>query len=151
MTPEERYARNRLTDHPGGGEQLTKQAFKEETDINFIVNTYKGQPNLGVEPRQWIDGDITASVDLLEAYETVRLAEEGFFGLPAAVRAAAGNNPARLLEMLADPVARKALADAGLPLAEGPGPGVPDPKTPGVVGGNPPPGNAESVPGPGVS
>ncbi|WNK14757.1 MAG: internal scaffolding protein [Microvirus sp.] len=125
MTPEERFKRARLYDSPGGGELLTKQSEKDAADINLIVKTYGRTGAFAnvnpIEPRYQ---DNTGVVDLVDAYQLVREAQDQFDSLPAEVRALADNNPIRFAEMLTDEGAVAALKAVGLPIKEKPAPTV---------------------------
>jgi len=119
MTTEERYIHNRKTDHPGGGEMLTKQADKDSADINIIVRTYGTSNQFGnVNPNSPLYQDNTQVVDLIEATNLVNAAREEFMNLPAEVRALANNDPIQFLEMVHQEDTRKALIERGLPIEE---------------------------------
>lgn len=117
MTLEEKYAYNRTTDHPGGGEMLTKQADKDAADINIIVRTY-GTSNqfANVNPNSPMYQDNTTVPDLIEATNLVNAAREEFMNFPAEVRALANNDPIQFLQMLHQEDTRKALIERGLPI-----------------------------------
>lgn len=92
--------RNPMTDW---GPSRTKQADREEADINSIVAKYNRTgvaPGMKHLPEY---GDDTASKTLHESMTIVREAEAAFASLPAEVRDAVGNDPANLLDLVADP------------------------------------------------
>lgn len=101
------------------GELMTKQAFKEQCDINFIV---KQHASTGVwshlNPVAPTYGDNTGAEDLQGSIQAVRDAQAEFDALPATVRALAGNNPVQLLEMLGDEDAFAELVAVGLPVED---------------------------------
>lgn len=69
-------------------ESLTRQEFKDEADLNFLLQRY------GILPpslRQPVYGDFNTDMDLVRAYETVREAETVFNGLPPQMRQAFGS------------------------------------------------------------
>lgn len=94
----------------------TKQAFKDETDINRIVKRHvEGYPP-PLETRQPMYGDFSQHTSLLQATQAVEAAEEEFMTLPAAVRQAARNDPVEFLNMMASEDGAQKLVDAGLPV-----------------------------------
>lgn len=101
--------------HPGGGKIITKQAMARDTDIKVIIDRYRKTGTLPyVPPRPPMYGDFSGAQNLHAAMNLVRSAEANFMRLPASVRAAARNNPAIYLEMMADEGGRAALEAAGL-------------------------------------
>lgn len=96
------------------GESLTKQAFKEESDINNVVNRFvqtgdlptlnDAEPNYGYAP----------SYDFREAMEVVQNMQENFEEIPAEIRAKFGHNPAKFLEFVENPENTSKLAAMGL-------------------------------------
>jgi len=120
--------RRRVTVDPGTRSR-TKQANRNETNINLMVNRYKKTGMFqNINPREPKYGDFSEAVTLEEAFQRVKEAERSFMALPAQVRALAQNDPVVLLEMLADEGATAALVKAGLPILTPPkegGTGVP--------------------------
>jgi len=103
--------------HPGGGKMMTKQHMKRDTDIKVIIDRYRQTGALPYVPdKPPMYGDFSKSLTLHEAMELTRNATAEFMKLPAAIRAAARNNPAVYLEMVADTQGREALMKAGLKL-----------------------------------
>lgn len=96
------------------GESLTKQAFKDECDINVIMRRYERSGVLPVnmrgEPR-YVD---CTSIDYLESMRVVADARSAFESLPARVRARFEHDPARLMEFLADERNREEARELGL-------------------------------------
>lgn len=86
------------------GHGRTKQAFRDECDINQILlrwNATGQMPNINLaQPRY---GDFTTSADYMDACNAVIDAEHAFSKLPARTRARMGHSPAKLLDFLADP------------------------------------------------
>lgn len=78
---------------------LTKQEFKDESDINKIVERAKR----GIEPRlnpiQAQYGDVSNLPSFEEAFEIVQNAQEAFMDLPARLRKLIDNDPRRLPEL----------------------------------------------------
>lgn len=97
------------------GESMTKQAFAEETDINWIMRNYTARGVLeSFNARPGRFGDFTGADDYLDAMVKVKEAEALFASLPAKVRDAVGNDPARLLAMAFDPAREDELRELGL-------------------------------------
>lgn len=130
----------RVGDTVPEGESLTKQAFKDECDINRIVRRFiktgqipRGRPGAAF-------GDFTGVGDFQAMQNKVLAARVAFMQLPAAVRARFGNDPAQLIEFLGDKANQAEAVRLGL--AEKPEV-VPDvPKVEKSA-----PGGSESVPG----
>lgn len=86
------------------GPGRTKQAMKDECDVNLIVARYvrdglvthlaKGQPRYL---------DVSEVGDYRSAIEQVRAVEDFFDALPAKVRAYFQNDPAAFLDTMSDP------------------------------------------------
>lgn len=86
------------------GHSLTKQAFREECDINSIMrrferdgilahyNTYRGEY-----------GDFTDCPEYHEAQNKVLAANEMFMSVPAVIRDRFANDPGKFLEFVSDP------------------------------------------------
>lgn len=85
-------------------DDLTKQEFKNECDINYVLARYRDAP-----PRPWANpptlryGDFADAPDFLGAQLLVKQAEEQFNSIPAPVRERFGNNPANFLEWIHKP------------------------------------------------
>lgn len=98
------YDRNQASDESGlacpPGESLTQQQFKEEADINTIVNRFGLTGELPEDLRAPVSGDFTDVVDYQTAMNAIRRAEEGFYDLPAPIRARFHNNPGELLDFV---------------------------------------------------
>lgn len=78
---------------------LTKQEFKDESDINKIVERAKR----GIEPRlnpvQAQYGDVSNLPSFEEAFDIVQAAHETFMSLPARLRKLIDNDPRRMDEL----------------------------------------------------
>lgn len=123
-----RYGK-RVDNHPGGGDVMTKQAMRDDTDINLIVAKYRANGALPLPTAKVPQfGDFTMATDLHQAMIAVDAARAEFMTYPAELRELAGNNPVTFLEMLADEGAHAALVAAGLEIERPPVP--PDPGTP---------------------
>lgn len=96
-------------------EGRTQQHFKDECDINVIVNRYVKTgvlPDSNVEP---FYADLSeVPNDLQTAYEAVFRAEAAFMQLPSDVRKSLGNDASKLSGWLLDPQNRDVAIKAGL-------------------------------------
>lgn len=81
---------------------LTQQHFKDECDINVIVERFGLTGEMPQVLNMPTYGDFTGIFDFQSAMNTVRQAEEAFMTLPANMRARFHNQPHELLEFLND-------------------------------------------------
>lgn len=81
---------------------LAQQQFKEECDINTIVERFGLTGQLPENPSVPRYGDFTGISDFQSAMNAVRKAEADFMELPAAVRARFNHDPQQLLEFVED-------------------------------------------------
>lgn len=89
---------------PVDGESMTKQAFKEECDINNIVRRYnEGGAITHINSRQPIYGDFSMEMDYQESLNRVHRAQEAFDALPANIRERFDNDPAQAVSFLQNP------------------------------------------------
>jgi len=93
----------RVTAPSSGGPGMTKQAAKDECDINQLMKRYAktGQlpPGMGIGRY----GDFYPVEDFLSAQLVVKTAEIQFNSLPANMRDRFSNEPQNLLAFIADP------------------------------------------------
>lgn len=81
----------------------TKQAFKDECDVNNILKKYqKNHLITHVNSIQGSYGDFTNATDYQEALNSVMLANERFQGLPAHIRQQFNNDPASFIDFISD-------------------------------------------------
>ena len=119
-----RTAYNARDEHYPGvvfvSDSLTQQHFKDECDVNKIVDRYVKTGIL--EHQSAIDahyGDVSElPTDLMAAYDAVGRAEAAFADLPSDVRKSLDNDPARLQEWLANPDNRADAEKYGLLLSK---------------------------------
>lgn len=104
----------------------TKQAHKDECDINNIVNHWRRTRQLSHlnQGKPWY-GDFTNAIDYQEACDRIALAEQKFLELPAKVRKLCDNSPALLLEELESEEGRARLEEAGFVFGEEAAQGTP--------------------------
>jgi len=81
---------------------MAQQQFRDECNINVIVERFGLTGQLPSNVRAPEYGDFTSVVDFQTAMQAVRQAQESFMLFPAEVRERFGNDPQRLLEFCAD-------------------------------------------------
>lgn len=130
-------------------ENLTKESFKDECDINKIIAKAQRTgvvPSTTREPRY---EDISNIPSYQEALNVVLTAQNAFFSLPASVRAECGNDPEVFLSRVQEPAwAQKhgLLRPEASPGSQEPAkgaPGAPAPGQPGPAGSSPAPEGAK--------
>jgi len=109
------------SDSPGlacrGGR--TKQSFKEQCDINWIMERYNKTGQLPeMIKREGKYGDFSSAGTYQDALNVVRHAEIQFASLSSAVRERFLNDPARFLEFVNDPSNIDEMVDLGLATKE---------------------------------
>lgn len=120
------------------GESRTKQAFKEECDINRILSSYMrtGIVQGAATPPTY--GDLSP-IDYQSALNLIIEAEEAFDSLPSALRKRFDNDPSEYLSFASNPDNRDEMIKLGLLDAP-----APDPSPVRVVIDNPTPTPSES-------
>lgn len=103
---------------------LAQQHSKDEADINIILERFGQGQALPENFRSPQYGDFTDVTDFHTATQAVREAQESFNSMPAKLRARFHNDPAELMDFLADPDNRVEAAKLGLidPPATSPAP-----------------------------
>jgi len=99
-------------------DSLTQQQFKEEADINTIVNRFL---KTGVLPTpntfpQYVDFE--GVFDYQSAMNLVRAADESFMRMDAKVRSRFNNSPQEFLEFFADPANSEEAIRLGLAIPQ---------------------------------
>ena len=99
-------------------DSLTQQQFKEESDINTIVNRFL---KTGVMPTpntfpQYVDFE--GVFDYQSAMNLVRAADESFMRMDAKVRARFNNSPQEFLEFFANPENTEEASRLGLTIPQ---------------------------------
>lgn len=92
----------------------TQQQFKDEVDINTIVNRFGLTGELPDGARMPSYADFDGVLDYHTAMNAVRGADEAFMAIPADLRAFFQNDPQNLIEFLADPQNRDQALELGL-------------------------------------
>lgn len=119
------YKKRSITDF---GENLTKQSFKDECNINNIVSRYASTGVVThINLRTPMYGDINVN-DFSDALETLRNAEEEFMNLPAQIRDHFNHDPGQFLAFCHDPSSRPEMAALGLTVGA-PLPPAPEPRS----------------------
>lgn len=121
--------------HPAiGGKSRTKQAHKDETDINIILRKHeKGLVVDHLNKHQGQYGDFIDAPDYHTALNRIHAADEAFMEIPADIRAEFDNDPAQFLEFVQNPENLPSMREMGLAPHEtteappGPPPGQPAP------------------------
>ena len=91
-----------------------QQQFKEECDINTIIERFGLAGTVPENFRMPLSGDFTGISDFHEAVNLVKAAEAGFMQLPANLRKEFGHDPARLMAFLDDDKNRPKAEELGL-------------------------------------
>lgn len=92
----------------------TKQAFKEECDINNIMAKYQKTGALTHANNRHPEYGFATSTDFRQSMEIVVHAQEIFDELPSSIRAKFGNSPEAFLEFAQNPDNASEMADMGL-------------------------------------
>lgn len=102
-------------DFETGSESMTKQSMKDECDINNILRQYQMTGVIShvneAEPQY---AELPDPVEYQDALNQVQAAEAAFYRLPQAVRERYGNDPAGLLQALANPAEAGFLQEQGI-------------------------------------
>jgi len=93
---------------------LAQQHYKDECDINNILRQFNVTGLLPESPLSPRYGDFTGIGDYHTALNAVIAAEDGFMALPADLRSKFQNDPANLIDFLADESNRAEAEKLGL-------------------------------------
>lgn len=115
---------------PVGDHSMTDQSFKDECDINFIMQKYEKTGLLDhVNTYQGQYGDFTDAPDYHTALNKMNDAQEMFMTVPAKIRELFNNDPGEFLEFVLDGQNEEAMREMGLlPPAPPSAPGRDDPE-----------------------
>lgn len=91
-----------------------KQHFKQECDINFILDQYQRTGAIYHFNTQQPQYGYAEAVDFREALEIVKQGQSVFDALPSSLRSKFQNDPARFLEFVQDPANAEEMATLGL-------------------------------------
>lgn len=95
-------------------EGMTQQSFKDECDINTIVDRFGLTGELPSTARAPMVGDFSAISDYKSALDAVMAADVRFMEFPAAVRAQFDNDPQLMLDFVADAANKDKAIEIGL-------------------------------------
>lgn len=99
-----RYGQHRKVTLSCRDEGLTQQQFKNECDINLIINRYLRTGQLDhVSASEPYYADVSEIGDYRDALSVVKKAESAFMELPALFRKELDNDPQNFLAWLSDP------------------------------------------------
>jgi hypothetical protein len=93
---------------------LTQQQFKEDSDINVIIERFGVTGNLPIVTTQPMAGDFTGVEDFQTAVQAVREAEANFMTLPAKIRERFGQDSQKFVDFCVDPANIEAVREMGL-------------------------------------
>jgi len=97
---------------------LAQQNFKDECDINVIVRNFGLTGELPGQPLSPQYGDFTGVLDYHSAVNAVLAAQDDFMELPAQLRSRFNNDPAELIDFLANEQNREEAIKLGLVAAK---------------------------------
>lgn len=133
---------------PGGGESRTKQSHKDECDINILVA--RATKSGGVLPSAQTAasyGDFSNVGDYQDALDRIIDANEAFAALPSNIRKRFSNDPAELLEFVANADNVSEAIELGiLNFTPDPAPAIPKEETTRPTGAASLPGQGETTP-----
>lgn len=93
---------------------LAQQNFKDEVDINHLLEKFKVTGQLPPAVRLPSYGDFTGVNDYQSAMNALNTARDAFMELPAQMRSEFGNDPQKFLEYCSDPKNADDLVKRGL-------------------------------------
>lgn len=93
---------------------LTQQQFKDECDINYIVEQFGVTGKLPIVTVQPLAGDFSGIDDYQSAVNAVKAAEQNFMALPSKIRARFGSDPKKFVDFCLDPGNIEAVREMGL-------------------------------------
>lgn len=101
--------------HPIDPVSMTKQEMAQDADINVIMRKWVNHGIIpGTNGREATYGDFSSGLSYQEALDSVISCQNTFDALPALVRKACDNDPAKFLEMVEDPKRVDELKELGL-------------------------------------
>ncbi len=108
---------------PVVGKSMTKQSFKKETDINFIMQRFQRTGAISHFNQHSAEYGYATSLDFAESMRVVTTGQEMFDALPSSIRNRFGNDPGLFLEFVQDDANAAEMVELGL--VEGPEPAEP--------------------------
>lgn len=107
-------AHHRVFGYEPGMPSKTKQEFKQECNINHIVELYKKGAPLPLQITAGQFSDVSELGDYKTALDTVMEAERVFKTLPLVIKQAVNNTAAGFIDYVNDPSNKDQLVDWGL-------------------------------------
>lgn len=105
------------------GPSMTKQAFKDECDVNMIMKKFERTGMVAhLAQYQGSYADVSAGLDFQASLDMVQRAHDAFMTLPAKVRKRFENDPGAFLDFVNDPANEKEMIELGLKEAPQPAP-----------------------------
>lgn len=95
---------------------LAQQSFKDDADINVLLERFKVTGVMPQGVRVPTYGDFSGVQDYRSAMEAIRRAENAFMDMPAHVRSRFQNDPQKFMEFFSDPKNRDEAVKLGLVL-----------------------------------
>lgn len=102
----------------------TQQQFKDECDINVILERFGVTGHLPIVSVQPMQGDFTNISDYHTMVETLRASQDNFMALPSKVREKFDNDPRKFVDFCVDPANIEVVRELGL---------APRPGEPGII------------------
>lgn len=99
---------------------MTKQAFKDECNINKIIAKYQKTGAITHLNKNAPQYGYATSLDFREALEVVKEGQRLFDELPANIRKICDHDPAKFLEFVQDPKNKDQLVELGLATSKKP-------------------------------
>lgn len=96
------------------GESMTQESFKDDSDINVIVERFGLTGKVPGDYQAPVSGDFRDTVDFKTAMDSVTAAQAKFMELPGALRYRFANDPQRLMDFLEDGANRDEAIRLGL-------------------------------------
>lgn len=97
------------------GPSLTKQAMRDECDINLIMKRFEKTGVVAhLAKREAYFADVSAVPDFAAAVDIVRKAEDMFMSLPATIRKEFENDAAKYVEFCSDPANLPRMQELGI-------------------------------------
>lgn len=93
---------------------MAQQHFKDECDINWIMDRYTKTGLLPENRPDFFYGDVSDGLTYQEALDFLNTAQGDFDSLPAKLRKRFDNDPGQLLDFLADPANKEEAIRLGL-------------------------------------
>lgn len=96
------------------GVSMTKQSFREESDINQIIKRFEKTGMITVAQREGFFGDVSDIRDYKEAVDLVQRADALFMEMSAEIRARFDNDPEKMVLFLDDEANRAEAEELGM-------------------------------------